>query len=136
MDEYPYSAIGIVLVTNKENNTAFHSTGCLIGFNLVLTRCNSLWRPSKMEIEFVPAPIYKRGGKGLKVGQKYLSQQASQIYRETGFYKGGDFAVLELESELNLEEYFGSFGYNFNPREYKLTSVEDNMYVFGYPPNR
>ena len=88
-----------------------------------------------MEIEFVPAPIYKRGGKGFKVSKKYqyLSQQASQIYRETGFYKGGDFAVLELESELYLEDYFGSFGYNFTPREYEFKKVYNNMQVLGYP---
>ena len=69
MDEYPYSALGIVLVTNKEGNTAFHSTGCLIGSKLVLTALpnyNLLRKYSEMEIEFVPAPLLKRGGRGFK----------------------------------------------------------------------
>ena len=41
--------------------------------------------------------------------------------------------MLQLESELNLEEYFGSFGYNFNPGEYEFKKVYDNMQLFGYP---
>ena len=69
VDEYPYSAIGIVLVTYKEDKKAFHSTGCLIGSKLVLTALpnyNLLRKYSEMEIEFVPAPLLKRGGRGFK----------------------------------------------------------------------
>ena len=29
-----------------------------------------------------------------------------------------DYAVLELETEENLEEYFGSFGYDFLQADY------------------
>ena len=57
------------------------------------------------------------------------------MYQEPGFNKGYiyDFAVLQVESELNLEEYFGSFGYNFNPSEYEFKKVYDNMQLLGYP---
>ena len=60
------------------------------------------------------------------------------MYKEDGFSKGCiyDFAVLEVESELNLEEYFGSFGYNFNPSEYELKKVYDNMQLLGYPQRK
>ena len=89
----------------------------------------------EIEIEFVPAPIHKRGGRGFKVSKKYLSKQVSQIYQKNEINKGFnyDFAVLELESELYLEDYFGSFGYNFTPREYEFKKVYNNMQVLGYP---
>ena len=47
------------------------------------------------------------------------------MFEKKGFNKGFiyDFAVLELDCELNLEEYFGSFGYNFNPSEYTFKKV-------------
>jgi hypothetical protein len=47
------------------------------------------------------------------------------MYKEDGFNKGCiyDFAVLQVESEVNLEEYFGSFGFNFNPSEYEFKKV-------------
>ena len=91
-----------------------------------------------MEIEFVPAPILKRGGRGFKVSKKYLSKQLSQIYQDNGRNKGiiYDLAVLELESELSLEDYFGSFGFNFNPREYEFKEKYDNMQVLGFSPKR
>ena len=39
MDEYPYSAVGILLGTLKDNKDKkkYHGTGSLIGSNLVLT---------------------------------------------------------------------------------------------------
>ena len=88
-----------------------------------------------MEIEFVPAPIHKRKGKGFKVTKKYLPEKAYLMHSEKGFNKGHiyDFAVLELECEFNLEEYFGSFGYNFNPTEYLFKETYQNMQVLGYP---
>ena len=87
-------------------------------------------------MEFVPAPIYKRGGRGFKVTKKHLPKQAYEMFEKKGFNKGFiyDFAVLELDCELNLEEYFGSFGYNFNPSEYTFKKVYENMQVVGYPP--
>ena len=97
--------------------------------------CTPLRQKIEMEIEFIPAPIQKRGGRGFKVVEKYLPEQAWQMYLKNDFNKGYiyDFAVLQLESDLNLEEYFGSFGYNFNPSEYEFRKVYDSMQVLGYP---
>jgi len=44
-----------------------------------------------------------------------------------------DFAVLELDWKLNLEQYFGSLGYNFNTSSYTLRKVYKNMQLLGYP---
>jgi hypothetical protein len=58
------------------------------------------------------------------------------MYQEKHSFNKGyiyDFAVLQVESELNLEEFFGSFGYNFNPSEYEFKKVYDNMQLLGYP---
>ena len=86
MDEYPYSAVGVVMINNIEVGNIklrCHGTGCLIGPNLVLTvfhNCTPLKQKKEMEIEFIPAPIQKRGGRGFKVAKKYLPEQAWQMY--------------------------------------------------------
>ena len=44
-----------------------------------------------------------------------------------------DYAVLELETEENLEEYFGSFGYDFLQADYQFQKTIKNMTIVGYP---
>ena len=73
--------INNIKVGNKKFRS--HGTGCLIGPNLVLTvfhNCTPRKQKIDMEIEFIPAPIQKRGGRGFKVIEKYLPEQAWQMH--------------------------------------------------------
>ena len=44
-----------------------------------------------------------------------------------------DYAVLELDTEHNLEEYFGSLGYDFLQGQYEYQNTINNMSIIGYP---
>lgn len=82
MDEYPYSAVGILWITSKKHKIILqHGTGSLIGPNLVLTVFHNCvgqkMNEEDIEIEFVPSPIHRRrGGDSFKVINKYLPKQA------------------------------------------------------------
>ena len=47
-----------------------------------------------------------------------------------------DYAVLVLDTEKNLEEYFGSFGYDFLQKEYQFKQTVKNMRIIGYPKSK
>ena len=82
VDTYPYSAVGVIK-TKFGGKYFVHGTGCLIGPNIVLTvihNCDPYGGNTAMEIEFIPAPIQKRGGKGFKVIKKYLPKQENQMH--------------------------------------------------------
>ena len=75
VDEYPYSAIGLIRAKYVEEETVFFGTGCLIGHNLVLTSFHNFIpngrSKSEIEIDLVPSPIHKRGGRGFNASIKY-----------------------------------------------------------------
>lgn len=95
----------------------------------------------QLVIEFIPAPIYQRKGKGfnIKVAKKYIPQRSFEmsINREYNQNPGFlfDYAVLELDTDQNLEEYFGSFGYDFLQTEYQFQQTISNIAIIGYPNN-
>ena len=74
-DEYPYSAVGVIEAYISGNYEG-HGTGSLIGPKLVLTvaLCDFIKFSSvMMDLFFIPAPIYKRNGKGFKVKKIHLA---------------------------------------------------------------
>ena len=120
-----------------------HGTASLIGPRIVLTaghNCYPNGLNTSFDLEFVPAPIYKRNGIGFKVKGKYLPENFKQMFLPREYNKNPgflfDYAVLELDTEYNLEECFGSFGYDFLQRQYEYQSTINKISIFGYPPSK
>jgi hypothetical protein len=120
-----------MVLSRKVPSKIIIGTGCLIGPNVILTCAHNVFQVKTKKyhtgIEFIPAPIARElnsreyAGKGFKVREIIVPEQ----YRKMDDYfldeinRGYffDIAVLILETELNLEEYFGSFSYNFDWEE-------------------
>ena len=102
-------------------------TGCLIGPKLVLTCAHNCYyaRGAKhiFDIEFIPSQIVSQikdnrlSGRGFKVKKAIFpdNYQKENHFVNDKFNKGHlyDIALLELETDLNLEEYFGTISYDF-----------------------
>lgn len=114
------------MVVSRTSTNVMIGTGSLIGPNVVLTCAHNVFQANikkdHTDIEFLPAPIAretKNGpGKGFKVKKSIVPSQYREMdYNCPDLTNQGllfDFAVLILETDLNLEEYFGSFSYNFD----------------------
>ena len=120
-----------MVVSRISINGVIIGTGSLIGPNVVLTCAHNVFqakiKKDHTDIEFLPASIAREmengydSGKGFKVKKAIVPIQyremdcdSNESNEETNQGLIFDFAVLILETDLNLEEYFGSFSYNFD----------------------
>jgi V8-like Glu-specific endopeptidase len=125
-------------------------TGCLIGPNVVLTCAHNVYqvdiRKDHQEIEFIPAPISREikskeySKKGFSVKEIIVPDQYKNMDRSLrDEYNQGhlfDMAVLILDPQLNLEEYFGSLSYNFDWEEspfIKNIEIMKGLELIGFP---
>lgn len=109
--EYPYCTIGAVIIDCKTRGTGF-----IIGPQLILTcaQCcfDPLSRQEPKSIAFTPAPdFFDLFGK-YKVRKAYYPSSFKEGSKQS-FYLY-DFAILELDTTDNLEEIYGSIGYDFD----------------------
>jgi V8-like Glu-specific endopeptidase len=116
------------IVASRTSTDLIVGTGSLIGPNVVLTCAHNVFqkkiKKDHTDIEFLPASIAREmknsydSGQGFRVKKAIVPSQYREMdcnsNEETNQGLIFDFAVLILETDLNLEEYFGSFSYNFD----------------------
>lgn len=98
-------------------------TGVIIGPQLVLTCAHNCFnlstRTDPKKITFTPAPQFvwpfeKYTVKKAYYHQKFKDCDTSAEDRENDYFYIYDFAVLEIETVDNLEDIYGSVGYDFH----------------------
>lgn len=114
---YPSSAIGVLCINGKPTGTAF-----IIGPKTIVT-CASLCVPAEESqpgtaLSFTPAEHSAEYSKKYQIRKVHLvqlfkaDQNEPQPQNSRAFLS--DFALLVADTDENLEEKYGSLGYDFD----------------------